>query len=277
MLKRNWQLDALVVLLALAASAWSQTARYAVPAASVGDDFSVYHQAASNAAELALANAALETEISSQLAGVATDDTIQPDATILHDFARKYWNGNDEAVRRAVSRMTQMKPILAPILQEEGIPYEIAALVLVESGGQPTALSPKGARGIWQFMPDTARRFGLTITNETDDRLDVLKSTRAAARYLRDLHEGFGDWSLALAAYNVGALVVQKAVLRSGSKDFALLSSRRLIPAETRAYVPAVMAAAHLLTGNGVPRKNDTQLRGMPTILYATSAAGGQE
>jgi hypothetical protein len=277
MLKRNWQLDALVLLLALAASAWSQTARYAVPAASVGDDFSVYHQAVSNAADLALANAALETEISSQLAGVATNDTIQPDATILHDFARKYWNGNDEAVRRAVSRMTQMKPILAPILQEEGIPYEIAALVLVESGGQPTALSPKGARGIWQFMPDTARRFGLTITNETDDRLDVLKSTRAAARYLRDLHAQFGDWSLALAAYNVGALVVRKAVLRSGSNDFAVLSGKRLIPAETREYVPAVMAASHLLTGNAVPRKNATQLRGMPTILYATSAAGGQE
>ena len=277
MLKRNWQLDALVVLLALAASAWSQTARYAVPAASVGDDFSVYHQAVSNAADLALANAALETEISSQLAGVATNDTIQPDATILHDFARKYWNGNDEAVRRAVSRMTQMKPILAPILQEEGIPYKIAALVLVESGGQPTALSPKGARGIWQFMPDTARRFGLTITNETDDRLDVLKSTRAAARYLRDLHAQFGDWSLALAAYNVGEMAVEKAVLRSGSRDFALLSSKRLIPAETREYVPAVMAASHLLTGNGVPRKNATQLRRMPTILYATSAAGGQE
>ena len=277
MLKRNWQLDALVLLLALAAAAWSQTARYAVPAASVGDDFSVYHQAVSNAADLALANAALETEISSQLAGVATNDTIQPDATILHDFARKYWNGNDEAVRRAVSRMTQMKPILAPILQEEGIPYEIAALVLVESGGQPTALSPKGARGIWQFMPDTARRFGLTITNETDDRLDVLKSTRAAARYLRDLHAQFGDWSLALAAYNVGALVVRKAVLRSGSNDFAVLSGKRLIPAETREYVPAVMAASHLLTGNAVPRKNATQLRGMPTILYATSAAGGQE
>ena len=277
MLKRNWQLDALVLLLALAASAWSQTARYAVPAASVGDDFSVYHQAVSNAADLALANAALETEISSQLAGVATNDTIQPDATILHDFARKYWNGNDEAVRRAVSRMTQMKPILAPILQEEGIPYEIAALVLVESGGQPTALSPKGARGIWQFMPDTARRFGLTITNETDDRLDVLKSTRAAARYLRDLHAQFGDWSLALAAYNVGALVVRKAVLRSGSNGFAVLSGKRLIPAETREYVPAVMAASHLLTGNAVPRKNATQLRGMPTILYATSAAGGQE
>ena len=277
MLRLSRQFETLIVLAVLSASAWAQTAHYTVPAASVGVDFSSYHQALSNAADVALANAARETEIRSRIAGVASNDMTQPDATTLHQFAQKYWSGNDEAVRRAVSRVAQLKPILAPILREEGIPDELASLVLVESGGQLTALSPKIARGIWQFMPDTARRFGLTITSETDDRLDVLKSTRAAARYLRDLHAQFGDWSLALAAYNVGALVVQKAVLRSGSKDFALLSSRRLIPAETRAYVPAVMAAAHLLTGNGVPRKNDTQLRGMPTILYATSAAGGQE
>jgi membrane-bound lytic murein transglycosylase D len=123
-------------------------------------------------------------------------------------------------------------------------------------------------------MPDTARRFGLTINSETDDRLDVLKSTRAAARYLRDLHQQFGDWSLALAAYNVGALVVQKAILKSGSKDFELLSSKRLIPAETRAYVPAVLAASHLLTGNSVLGSYAAQMRRMPTILYASSAAG---
>jgi membrane-bound lytic murein transglycosylase D len=226
---------------------------------------------------MALANAVRETDIISQAAGVATNDMTQPDATMLHHFAQQYRNGNDEAVRRAVSRVTQLKPVLAPILQEEGIPEEIAALVLVESGGQPTALSPKGARGIWQFMPDTARRFGLTINRGTDDRLDVPKSTRAAARYLRDLHAQFGDWSLALAAYNVGEMVVQNAVLSSGGKDFALLSSKRLIPAETRAYVPAVMAASHLLTGNGVPSENAAQLRRMPTILYATSAAGGRE
>jgi membrane-bound lytic murein transglycosylase D len=248
----------LVVLIALTASASSQTA--AVPAASVGVDFSSYHQALSNAADRALASAAREGVVSSQVAGVATNDTTQPDATILHHFAQKYWNGNDEAVRRAVARVTQLRPVLAPILQEEGIPYEVAALVLVESGGQPTALSPKGARGIWQFMPDTARRFGLTINIETDDRLDVLKSTRAAARYLRVLYAQFGDWSLAFAAYNVGEMVVQNAVLSSGSKDFALLSSKRLIPAETRAYVPAVMAASHLLTGNSVLGTNAVQM-----------------
>ena len=277
MLRPSRQFGNLIVLVVLAASVWSQTAHYTVPAASVGEDFSAYHQALSNAADMALANTVRETEISSQTARAATYDTIQPDATMLHQFAQQYWNGNDEAVRRAVARVTQLMPVLAPILQEEGIPGQIAALVLVESGGQPTALSPKGARGIWQFMPDTARRFGLTVNSETDDRLDVPKSTRAAARYLRDLHAQFGDWPLVLAAYNVGEMVVHNAVLRSGSKDFALLSSKRLIPTETRAYVPAVMAASRLLTGNGVPRKNAAQLRRMPTILYVSPAFGDQQ
>jgi membrane-bound lytic murein transglycosylase B len=270
------QFETLIVLAVLAASAWAQTAHYTIPAASVGVDFSSYHQALSNAADVALANAARETEIRSWIVGVATNDPTEPDATILHDFARKYWNGNDEAVRRAVSRVTQLKPVLAPILQEEGIPDEIAALVLVESGGQPTAVSPKGARGIWQFMPDTGRRFGLTINSETDDRLDILKSTRAAARYLRDLREQFGDWSLALAAYDAGEIVVRNAVLRSGSNDFAVLSSKRLIPAETRAYVPAVMAASNLFAANTLLGASPTHIRRSQAILYAQPTTGAQ-
>jgi membrane-bound lytic murein transglycosylase D len=100
---------------------------------------------------------------------------------------------------------------------------------------------------------DTARRFGLTVNSEIDDRLDVQKSTRAAARYLRTLHVQFDNWSLALAAYNAGEMVVRSAVLRNGSKDFTLLSRKRLIPVETRAYVRAVTAAAHLLTNNSLP------------------------
>ena len=265
------------MLIALTASASSQTAAYTVPAASVRDDLSSYDQALSNAAGMALANAAREADVSSQFASVATNDTTQPDAAILQHFAQKYWNGNDQTVRRAVARVTQLRSVLAPILPEEGIPVEIAALVLVESGGQPTALSPKGARGIWQFIPETARRFGLTINRETDDRLDVPKSTRAAARYLRDLHAQFADWSLVLAAYNASETVVQSAVLRSGSKDFGLLSSKRLIPAETRAYVPAVMAASLLLIGNSVVRSHAAQMHRIPTIFYASSAVGDQQ
>ena len=252
MLRPSRQLESLVVLILLAASAWSQTVRYTVQAASVGDDFSAYHQALDSAADLALANVAREAEIGAKLAGVESNSA-EPSATILHQFAQQYWNGNDEAVRRAVARVTQLMPVLIPILREEGIPDEAVALVLVESAGNIAALSPKGARGAWQFMPDTARRFGLTVNSEIDDRLDVQKSTRAAARYLRTLHVQFDNWSLALAAYNAGEMVVRGAVLRNGSKDFTLLSRKRLIPVETRAYVRAVTAAAHLLTNNSLP------------------------
>jgi membrane-bound lytic murein transglycosylase B len=270
-------ITALVVLFVLTLPAWSQTQRYTVPAASVGDDFAAYGRALDVAADSALANVMREAELSSRIVEAGTNIRRPPDANVLHQFAKQYWNGNDEAVRRAVARVMELRPILAPILEDEGVPDEIAALVLVESGGQPTALSPRGARGIWQFMPDTARRFGLTINNETDDRLDIPKSTRAAARYLHLLHAQFGDWSLALAAYNAGEIVVRNAVLRSGSKDFALLSNRRLIPAETRAYVPAVMAASNLSVPNGLVGGSPTQILRSQAILYAQPTTGPQQ
>jgi soluble lytic murein transglycosylase-like protein len=271
------QLELSVVLVALTASAWSQTAHYTVPAASVADEFAAYRQALDIAADSALANVMREAAASSHIAEVAANTTASKDAKALHEFAEQYWNGNDEAVRRAVARVTELRSVLTPILHEEGVPDEIAALVLVESGGQPTALSPRGARGIWQLMPDTARRFGLTINSETDDRLDIPKSTRAAAHYLRNLHDQFGDWSLALAAYNAGETVVQKAILRSGSKDFALLSSKRFIPAETRGYVPAVMEASHLFAPTNLLGSTPTQIRRSQEILYAGSTTRGQQ
>jgi hypothetical protein len=270
-------ITALVMLFLVTLAAWSQTQRYAVPAASVADDFAAYSQALDSAADSALTNVMREAAASSQVVEAGAGTTPMPNANVLHQFAEQYWDGNDEAVRRAVARVMKLRPVLAPILQDEGVPGEIAAIVLVESGGQPTALSPKGARGIWQFMPDTGRRFGLTINSETDDRMDILKSTRAAARYLRDLHEQFGDWSLALAAYNAGEIVVRNAVLRSGSNDFAVLSSKRLIPAETRAYVPAVMAASNLFAANGLLGASPTQILCSQAILYAQPTTGPQQ
>ena len=242
------QLGMSVVLVALAASAWSQTAHYTVPAASVGDDFAAYRQALDSAADSALANVMREAAANSQIAEVAAKTTVAPDATGPHQFAEQYWNGNDEAVRRAVARVTELRPVLTPILQKEGIPDEIAALVLVESAGQPTARSPKGARGIWQFMPDTARRYGLAVTADLDERIEVVKSTVAAARYLHDLHQRFGDWRLAFAAYNAGEQAVERAVARTGHADFLRID--RALPEETRNYVPAVMRAMELLSSN---------------------------
>ena len=143
----------------------------------------------------------------------------------------------------AAARVQQLRPLVEPILASEGIPPEMIAVLLVESAGNPLALSPKGARGLWQFMPETARRYGLRVDGEHDDRLDPELSTRAAARYLCDLHQRFGDWPLALAAYNAGAVQVERAVARTGVPDFWLLSAQGLLPQETRAYVPAVLGA----------------------------------
>jgi len=235
----------LVMLVALTASAWSQTARYTVPAAMVEDDFAVYRKALDRAADSALANVTREEATSSQIAEVAAETPVLPDAKALHQFAEQYWNGNDEAVRRAVARVTELRPVLTPILHEKGIPDEIAALVLVESAGQPTALSPKGARGIWQFMPDTARRYGLVVSADIDERTEVAKSTVAAAGYLHDLYQRFGDWRLAFAAYNAGEQAVERAVARTGHGDFSRID--RGLPVETRNYVPAVMRAMELL------------------------------
>jgi len=140
-------------------------------------------------------------------------------------------------------RVQRLRPVTDPILRSEGIPAEMVAVALVESGGQPAALSTKGARGVWQLMPETARRYGLVVSGTRDDRLDLVSATRAAARYLRDLHAQFGDWELVLAAYNAGEQAVQNAIQRAGSNSFAVLSQLRLLPAETRNYVPAVMSA----------------------------------
>lgn len=166
----------------------------------------------------------------------------------------------------AIDRVQQLRPVIEPILREERVPTELSAVALVESGGQPNALSPKGARGVWQFMPDTARRYGLIVTLERDERLDIQRSTRAAARYLRDLFEQFGDWQLAFAAYNAGGGLVQRAIDRSGSRDFSKLS--RSVPLETRKYVPAVVAATKMFSN---PNRALAAIRGVRPVwkVYA--------
>jgi soluble lytic murein transglycosylase-like protein len=140
---------------------------------------------------------------------------------------------------------------LTRILREENLPPELLAVALVESGFNPIALSPKGARGIWQLMPATARRYGLAVGPMNDHRTHPEHSTRAAARYLRDLYKQFGDWKLALAAYNWGEDRVQKVINRTGVRDFDEMAGRGLLPAETRKYVPAVLAVWAKLSGGG--------------------------
>jgi len=167
------------------------------------------------------------------------------------------------------------------IFREEGVPVALLWMAQVESNWKPSALSPKGAFGLWQLMPATARRYGLRVDSMRDDREDMDKSTRAAARYLRDLHLQFGDWALALAAYNAGESAVQKAMERGRSDDFGNLSRRKLLPAETRAYVPAVLAAVDpfgmertMAIGR---RLNDKDFTRRMVYAAATRGAGTEE
>ncbi len=142
-----------------------------------------------------------------------------------------------------VNRLSGYREALGKILIDERLPWELLAVAQIESGFNPFALSPKGARGIWQLMPATAERYGLRVGAREDHRTHPELSTRAAARYLRDLYRQFGDWKLALAAYNAGENKVQKIIDRTGIRDFDEISRRGLLPLETRKYVPAVLAA----------------------------------
>ncbi|HZS04765.1 MAG TPA: lytic transglycosylase domain-containing protein [Blastocatellia bacterium] len=144
--------------------------------------------------------------------------------------------------RNVAARYGTYQNTLARILAEEQVPVELLAVALVESGFNPQALSPKGARGIWQLMPATAARYGLTAGPLDDHRTHPEHSTRAAARYLRDLYRQFGDWKLALAAYNWGEGKVQRVIDKTGLRNFDELARRGLLPLETRNYVPAVLA-----------------------------------
>ena len=128
------------------------------------------------------------------------------------------------------------------ILDEEGVPQELIHLAQAESGFIPRAISRKAAGGMWQFLLWRGNEYGLRQTRYTDDRMDPEKATRAAAKHLHDLYNQFGDWYLAIAAYNCGPGVVEKAVERTGFADFWELRARGVLPAETTNYVPIILA-----------------------------------
>ncbi|PWU01804.1 MAG: lytic transglycosylase [Terriglobia bacterium] len=147
-----------------------------------------------------------------------------------------------KTLQAGMQRSGRYRPMVQRILDEEGVPQELIHLAQAESGFIPRAVSRKAAGGMWQFLTWRGQQYGLAQTRYTDDRMDPEKATRAAARHLHDLFNEFGDWYLAIAAYNCGPGVVERAVERTGYADFWELRNRGVLPIETTNYVPIILA-----------------------------------
>ncbi len=164
-----------------------------------------------------------------------------------------------EVIRRQLASSTRYLPMIKEVFREYGLPEDLAYLAMIESGFNPEAQSPAGARGLWQFMKGTGVRYGLVINGYVDERRDPVKSTHAAARYLRDLYRQFGSWYLAAASYNCGEKRVQKELNKGNGQNFWQLSADKCLPSETENYVPQMIAATIIAKNpekfgfNGVP------------------------
>lgn len=190
-----------------------------------------------------------------------------------NEIVRKYIDRYCERLRPSVSIMLGAcnfyNPIFEEALESYQVPLELRNLPIIESALHPNAVSRAGAVGLWQFMIGTAKRYGLEVTSLIDERKDPVKASYAAAHMLKDLYDIFGDWSLAIAAYNCGPGNVSKAIRRSGGrKDF--WGIYQYLPAETRGYVPAFIAANYVMNyfcdhnicpvGTSLPQATDTLL-----------------
>lgn len=177
----------------------------------------------------------------------ASDDRPYQIPVVLNDSVESHLEyfktrGRD-MFQRWLDRSARFIPLMKEIFKGKNLPEDLVYVAMIESGFNPYAVSWAKAVGPWQFMPSTGKKYGLKIDWWIDERKDPVKSTYAAAEHLKDLHNLFGSWPLALASYNAGAGKIQRAVLRTRSEDFWDISASRHIRRETKNYVPKYMAA----------------------------------
>ena len=176
----------------------------------------------------------------------------------LETLIKKYLKLRKGPYERLMKLSQYYFPLFEEIFDREGIPLEIKYLAIVESALKPSAKSTVGATGLWQFMFSTGKYYDLEVSSYVDERCDPVRSTTAAAKYLKSLHKSFDDWDLALAAYNSGPGIVTKAIRRSGGyKNY--WNIRPFLPSETAGYLPAFLATMYIFEyasqhGFDVPR-----------------------
>jgi membrane-bound lytic murein transglycosylase D len=180
-------------------------------------------------------------------------DSIKKDVPLdYNEYVQSYieiYAHNREEMGRVLGLTKYYFPIYEKAFKDAGIPDELKYLSIVESKLDPYAVSRVGATGPWQFMFTTARLYGLNMDDYVDDRRDPIQATYAAAAYLKDAYEEFGDWLLAIASYNCGKSNVEHAIDKAGASDF--WSIRPYLPVETRGYVPAFIAVTYLMNYSG--------------------------
>jgi membrane-bound lytic murein transglycosylase D len=204
-------------------------------------------------------NAALTAKVTAELKTTQSDFPL-----VVNDYVAGFisYFSNSSAghahLLRSLERAGKYKDMISKNLRDEGVPQDLIYLAVAESGFQPQALNAhSGAGGMWQFMPTGA--YGLTRNGWLDERFDPEKSSKAYAKYMKMLYDQFGDWYLAMAAYDWGPGNVQRAVMHTGYADFWELYRRNVLPAETKNYVPGIIAAI-------IMAKNPTQY-GLENLL----------
>lgn len=165
-----------------------------------------------------------------------------PEHRTIDSAVRLFTVDMKQSIQTSLLRSGRYRKVIDKALEDHDLPKGLAYLPVIESAYMPTLTSRAGAHGIWQFMPDTAREYGLRVDWWVDERADPERSTRAAAKYLKDLHRMFDDWSLALAAYNAGPGRVRRALKAAGATTFWELQEQAALPKETRGYVPTFFA-----------------------------------
>ena len=159
-------------------------------------------------------------------------------------YVKRYTKNGRRSTEAMLGRAAYYFPIFEYYLQQQNLPEALKFLPVVESNLQEEVVSPTGAAGLWQFMPVTARHYGLRVNMQIDERRDVFKASAAAAKMLSELHDQFDDWLLALAAYNCGPYRVKKAIRKAGTRDFQIV--KRFLPRQTRNYADKLIAAIYV-------------------------------
>lgn len=168
------------------------------------------------------------------------------DNPYVMQWIKHYTTVGRNVPKAALGRSPYYYPLFEQIFAEEGIPDEVKHLAIIESGLKPFAVSKSGATGLWQFMHATGKYLNMKISYYVDDRRDIIVSTKNAAKYLNHLHNSFGDWLIAIAAYNCGPGTMRKAIRKSGYKT-TYWEIRKYLPPETRNYIPALLAMTYCM------------------------------